>query len=187
MQPLYNHWSQDTAYLVDDYPYGRSVRCRIRYWVEHKLGRGWRFVSQTENPRTLVWNKPRMGTYAALGGCLYLDEVGHVHCRELSHYSSAEECLAFARDFPGADLALARTWALDQTKHLRDILSGALVWTVNRRPLPVRAADRERQERELAAWIEVARVAGESTSEAFRDVSAQLAGVAVDVAREPVS
>ncbi len=50
MIPLYGHSSPDTAYLVADYPYGRTVRCRIRYWIETSATKGFRFVSQRETP-----------------------------------------------------------------------------------------------------------------------------------------
>jgi hypothetical protein len=30
---LSGHVSPQTAYLVEDYPYGRRLRCRIRYWI----------------------------------------------------------------------------------------------------------------------------------------------------------
>ena len=28
------HISPETAYVIDDYPYGFRLRCRIRYWLE---------------------------------------------------------------------------------------------------------------------------------------------------------
>jgi hypothetical protein len=31
---LVGHVDADTAYVVDDYPYGRVLRCRIRYWID---------------------------------------------------------------------------------------------------------------------------------------------------------
>jgi len=30
---LRGHINRDTAYVVNDYPYGRVLRCRIRYWI----------------------------------------------------------------------------------------------------------------------------------------------------------
>jgi hypothetical protein len=36
MQILKGHISQETAYLVDDYPYGFRLRCKIRYWLEYQ-------------------------------------------------------------------------------------------------------------------------------------------------------
>lgn len=68
---------QDNAYLVADYPYGFRLRTQIRYWKEFKRGYGFRFVSQTVNPKTNQWNKPKAGHYhpALIIG---LDEKGHV-------------------------------------------------------------------------------------------------------------
>lgn len=62
---LDGHIDQDTAYLVDDYPYGFRLRCKIRYWVETAYRRSsagmQRFVSQTTNPKLPgeSWNRPR--------------------------------------------------------------------------------------------------------------------------------
>ena len=61
--PLYGHTSEATAYVVADYPYGFRERTQIRYWLEHKPKKGWRFVSQTLNPKTSRWNKPKASTY----------------------------------------------------------------------------------------------------------------------------
>ncbi len=31
---LNGHISPETAYVVEDYPYGYTLRCTIRYWLE---------------------------------------------------------------------------------------------------------------------------------------------------------
>jgi hypothetical protein len=62
METLFGHTSEDTALVVDDYPYGR-LRTQIRYWIETVAKRGDRFVSQTLNPKTGRWNKPKKSTY----------------------------------------------------------------------------------------------------------------------------
>lgn len=64
---LFGHTSEDTAYLVDDYPYGRRVRTQIRYWIETNAKHGDRFCSQTLNPKTGRWNKPKKSTYTGVG------------------------------------------------------------------------------------------------------------------------
>jgi hypothetical protein len=80
---LVGHVDADTAYVVEDYPYGRVLRCRIRYWIDTDTRRGhagWqRFVSQTTNPRRpgSPWNHPKQSTYAPRMW-MYLDEAGHV-------------------------------------------------------------------------------------------------------------
>jgi hypothetical protein len=107
--------SPETAYLVNDYPYGFRLRCSIRYWLEFKPGFGFRFVSQTTNPKRpgAPWNKPHAGTYS-LAAALYLDGEGHVHCAGLSEYSNGPELDAFKAQFPqsiAADEHLAVTIA----------------------------------------------------------------------------
>ncbi len=61
---LFGHTSEDTAYVVDDYPYGFRLRCQIRYWIE-TTKHGQRFCSQTTNPKVagVKWNKPKKSTY----------------------------------------------------------------------------------------------------------------------------
>lgn len=80
---LRGHVSEDTAYVVDDYPYGFTLRCRIRYWL-HAADRGThkgqvRFMSQTTNPKQdgHPWNKPKASTYY-LWAVMILDARGHV-------------------------------------------------------------------------------------------------------------
>jgi hypothetical protein len=77
---LKGHVSEDTAYVVDDYPYGFRLRCKIRYWVE-TTKHGSRFCSQTTNPKVAgeKWNKPKKNTYSDLCA-LFINEEGHVNC-----------------------------------------------------------------------------------------------------------
>jgi len=76
---LSGHISPETAFVVEDYPYGFRLRCKIRYWLETNK-KGTRFVSQTTNPKasTEVWNKPKASTYVDFSGAMYLDENDHV-------------------------------------------------------------------------------------------------------------
>src|SRR5947207_10922614 len=91
------HVDADTAFMVADYPYGRVLRCRIRYWIDTDTRRsdhvGWqRFVSQTTNPRRPgnPWNHPKASTYA-LRMWMYLDEVGHVQHTRIGQYGIAPD------------------------------------------------------------------------------------------------
>jgi len=79
LTPLPGHTSPETAYVVDDYPYGFKLRCKIRYWLEYAPKKGFRFCSQTTNPKKVgeVWNAPKKSTYSMLG-VMGLDEQGHV-------------------------------------------------------------------------------------------------------------
>lgn len=97
MQILKGHISPETAYVVADYPYGYTLRCKIRYWLEYKPKQGFRLWSQTTNPKRPgeVWNKPKASTYCLFGGCMFLDENEHVHWSGLSSYSSGAEAAAW--------------------------------------------------------------------------------------------
>lgn len=88
---------EETAFVVDDYPYGR-LRTQIRYWIESVAKRGDRFVSQTRNPKTGRWNKPKRGTYSPLL-VMYLEqqEDGRyfVKTAGLGLWHSTEDAQAF--------------------------------------------------------------------------------------------
>ena len=100
MQILKGHISPETAYMVDDYPYGFTLRCRIRYWLEYTPKRGVRFVSQTTNPkRGDVWNKPKASTYCRFGGSMFLDDNGHVQWTGLNEYCSGAEAKAWLEQY----------------------------------------------------------------------------------------
>lgn len=111
-----SHVSPETAFVVNDYPYGFRLRCKIRYWIEYNERHGFRFVSQTTNPKRPgeVWNKPKASTYAKLGAALYFDEEGHVQWTGLSEYSSGAEAKAwldiYAEAVPEAGLMMTRRW-----------------------------------------------------------------------------
>ncbi len=61
---LVGHTSAETAYIKEDYPYGRNIRTKMRMWVETKAKIGQRIVTQTLNPRTNRWNAPKPSTYS---------------------------------------------------------------------------------------------------------------------------
>jgi len=96
MKLLFNHTSPDTAYVVDDYPYGFQLRCKIRYWLEYNPKRGFRFWSQTTNPkRGHIWNKAKASTFVRFGAAMYLDDNGHVQWAGLSEYCNGAEAKSF--------------------------------------------------------------------------------------------
>jgi hypothetical protein len=98
MKILTGHTTPETAYVVDDYPYGYRLRCKIRYWLEYKPSNGFRFVSQTTNPKRPgeVWNKPKASTYYKFGACMFLDDNDHVQWTGLSEYSDGAEAKAWS-------------------------------------------------------------------------------------------
>jgi hypothetical protein len=98
MKTLTGHTSPETAYTVTDYPYGFTLRCKIRYWLEYKPKQGFRFVSQTTNPKvpTEVWNKPKASTYCLGPSVMLCDERnGHITWTGVSGYCSLDEVNAF--------------------------------------------------------------------------------------------
>lgn len=79
------HNSQETAYLVSDYPWGSKLRCNMRVWIEFKKGSGMRFCTQTEDPRNGRWNAPKKSTYSKALVAIF-DEQGHLTQRAWSEY-----------------------------------------------------------------------------------------------------
>lgn len=137
MEILKGHTSPETAYIVEDYPYGYKLRCKIRYWIEFKPKKGFRFCSQTTNPkRGHVWNKPKCCTYAEFGACMYLDDNAHVQCTYLGQYSSGVEATNWSNTYrsgvPEAGLSTLDAWVAakstyDANRNPGDPLSTGLV------------------------------------------------------------
>ena len=152
--PLYGHTSESSAYVVQDYPYG-SKRSQIRYWLEHKPKKGWRFVSQTLNPKTQRWNKPKASTYTDWGAAMYLDDKGHVQWEGVGAYSDGEKILEFVRTFPEASMSELRKIAPQKLKFLRGLLSGELYFTINKERSPMTEADAQRHRKDLETWEEI--------------------------------
>ena len=112
MQTLIGHISEDTAYVVEDYPYGFTLRCKIRYWLEKSDSKGFRFCTQTTNPKLSYekWNAPKKSTYCKFGGAMYLNDENHVVWNGITEYSSAQDILKFVKNHITADLSLLVTW-----------------------------------------------------------------------------
>lgn len=135
-QILAGHVSPETAYLVNDYPYGFRLRCKIRYWLESSVTKGVRFMSQTSNPkRGDTWNKPKASTYSKFGGAMYLNELNYVCWCGVSEYSDLQEIVDFKEKF-GAGLpetfrAVFQDW-LDKKSAFNTLkASGAVYITFN--------------------------------------------------------
>jgi len=121
MKILKGHISPETAFVVDDYPYGFRLRCKIRYWLEYNVKHGFRLVSQTTNPRRPgeVWNKPKASTYSKFGGCMVLStpagtDIEHVSWTGLSEYSDGAEAKEWSDKYsegvPEAGLVAMTRW-----------------------------------------------------------------------------
>ena len=73
-------------YVVEDYPYGFSQRTTIRYYIE-TTKRGQRFVSQTLNPKSSNWNKPKKSTYSRMLFIGLEPATGHVKQLSISGHT----------------------------------------------------------------------------------------------------
>lgn len=93
---LYIHTSPETAFIVQNYPWGFRLRTTIRYWIETKIAKngGQRFAYQTVNPKTNRWCATKYSTYSPLM-VMYLDENEHVKCETLNEYSNEKLILEF--------------------------------------------------------------------------------------------
>lgn len=102
---LTGHTSPETAFVVNDYPYGFRLRCKIRYWLEFNPKRGARFWSQTTNPKHAVevWNKPKSSTFSAFGGAMYLNDEGQCTWTGAHEYMDCAQLVAW-RDTYGATM-----------------------------------------------------------------------------------
>lgn len=76
--------SRETAYMVDDYPYG-SLKCKMFFWIETVKNKGDRYVTQSINPKNGRENAPKKSTYSAFM-YLFVNEKGHVKPASFDFY-----------------------------------------------------------------------------------------------------
>lgn len=116
---LSGHVSAETAYVVEDYPYGYRLRCKIRYWIEYTPRKGCRIWSQTTNPKIAsveVWNKPKASIYSRFGMAMFINGDGHVKWSGISEYSDTAAVLRFRDTYlagvpAGEAQELVQRWA----------------------------------------------------------------------------
>jgi hypothetical protein len=75
---LKGHTSPETAFVVEDWPYGSGLRCKMRFWLEFVSTRkGFRLCSQSTNPKKSfeVWNAPKKSTCCLLGVMVQYDKA----------------------------------------------------------------------------------------------------------------
>jgi len=85
------HDDIDSAIMIKDYPYGYTLRCKMRYWIE-TTKRGDRFCRQSLNPKTNQWNKPKKTTYSDVM-VIVTNEKDHVSYRSWTVSYSEESSL----------------------------------------------------------------------------------------------
>ena len=135
------HNSPESAFIIDDYPTGRTLRCFKRIWVEtgtKGAGKGLqRICYQTtvkyvnhnkENYPSApmqdahLWNKVKAGVYGGIK-ILYVDaESGHVECDGLSQHAWPEHIAEFKRKVRNEP----RRWTTCPNAEVRTSTSGCL-------------------------------------------------------------
>jgi len=155
---LSGHVSAETAYVVENYPYG-SLRTQMRYWLEYRPKKGWRLVTQSLNPKTGRWNKPHPGVYTPIAASLYMDEVSHVQWAGLSEYNGPEDVIDFLKTFRGADRVVLKTWIPAKIAYLRTSLKmmreqGLTGWSINGVQEKATESEIRSKETELEKWEE---------------------------------
>lgn len=117
---LTDNVSQETAFVQDDYPYGRQLRCRKLNWLEYKPKKGFRIVYRTIDPNTCRVNDPKGSTYTDLAVLAvtaeHTDAAGAPSCVEIFYCHRDEDGLAsfvaaFGPSFNEAQKGVAAAYA----------------------------------------------------------------------------
>ena len=103
-QIQHGHHSEETAFIIASYPYGR-LRCQKKVWIETVKGKGSRLVEQTQNPKNNRWNKPHKSTYSTFMFLYIATETGYLHHYSLDfyNYKKMEETFAYINNVIGTD------------------------------------------------------------------------------------
>jgi len=97
--------TEENPIEVNNYPYG-FLKCNARFYVESVKKKGDRFVKQTQNPKTKVWNKPKKSTYSAVI-IVFRKDNGHITYKSIDMNSSAEkykQAMETLKDFEFNDI-----------------------------------------------------------------------------------
>jgi D-alanyl-D-alanine carboxypeptidase len=95
-----NYTTEENALIVENYPYGFRLKTKIKYWIETKNNKQ-RLGTQTLNPKSNLWNKPKYSTYNDLI-LMYKDkETGYIKTRGFNLTYSNEEDLNEFLNFIG--------------------------------------------------------------------------------------
>ena len=155
-QPIYGYDSENNAYLVENYPYG-GLRTQIRFWLEKSNSKGFRFVSQTKNPKTGRWNNPKASTYSRFGGQMYIDDKNHVTWAGITEFSQGDEVSRFLHDFQDTDKSLIKVLTIGKLRYYKAVVAenerGLSGFSINGKPCPLDQADVERNRNSLADWV----------------------------------
>lgn len=124
--------TKENPHIIPDYPYGFTLRCQMRVWVEHKDGKGYRYVTQTSNPRTgnINWNNPKASTYNPFPLIVGTNEEGHVKYTALHGYMEPGEFTDWLKQY-GECLTEDQKKAIQYFMVRRQWLRENTHWTVH--------------------------------------------------------
>lgn len=86
---LTGHTNFETAYKIENYPWGFKLRTTQFVWIETLPKKGDRVVRQTIDPRTGKLCAPKCSTFSPLKW-LFMDEKGHIQSSGLGIYTDKE-------------------------------------------------------------------------------------------------
>jgi hypothetical protein len=151
VEVLHGYTSMETAYLQEDYPYGR-LRTQRRVWLERAASGAkkdeFRLATQTRNPKITdreYWNKPHYSTYAFWAVLVRLPER-----RDDGDYLSWEGTGIWGPDAAGeirAHVSGAYAQLDERERKMYDVLAA-----LNRKR---NATDRARWEKEIVPTVAV--------------------------------
>lgn len=127
-------YTEQNPYIVNNYPYGYTLRTQARYYIESIPKRGDRMVFQTLNPKTNKWNAPKKGTYSAII-VLWLDDNNHVKSEHLhAGWSDDKQVEDFAKHSEHLNIEQAKQYkyvkAIKATqKHISCEIINTTAWT----------------------------------------------------------
>lgn len=156
VKPISGHRSFETAYIIPDYPYSFSLRCRKACWIDAGK-KGFRLITQTTNPKKNdIWNAAKKGTYHLLAGSMYLDEDGHLQFEGLNEYSSSKTFVDFLTRFPNAEYSkdIILAYCLGKMRLAQLTIQGEAVISINKVPQLPSEADREKAKVDLKNWTD---------------------------------
>lgn len=139
--------TEENPIIVNNYPYGYK-KCICKFWVESVKNRGDRWVKQTQNPKTDVWNKPKKSTYSAVM-VVYEDDKGHSNYKSCEFSTCSDDYKEFV-DCVG-DLALNEL-QLSQLKLIRAYIKAyeGVSFVIESKPIRTEEEEKKHDEEQKA-------------------------------------
>lgn len=148
---IYGHVDEATALVIDDYPYGFRLRTQIRYWIETTKN-GDRFVSQTLNPKTDRWNKPKKSIYAEVMAMYRDPNTGYISHVGLTPYSN-DDAIAYFKSIAEQRLSAAQIKKLAILIAAHKVMS-KVSWSVEiDRSTPEERAEKDAEQQKLRGLV----------------------------------